>query len=176
VTGPGRRPTPRAWAEVALVVVVVFCAALAGFQWHRAHHAQSRLNDDQAALAARDEVASTAAAAGTALFTYDYRDLAATQQRIRSLATGAFAQRESASTSAVEGQLRAAKAVGSATVSEETVSAISAGRATALVILDTKASSATGASTTGTVYLHIDLQDVEGTWKVDDVQTLAPRT
>jgi hypothetical protein len=169
-----RRPALRSWAEVTLVVVLVFCAALAGFEWHRADHSQSRLNATRTADSSRAAAESVAAAEAVALFTYDYRDLAATQSRIASLATGSFAQRDASGNAAVQRELLAAKATGSATVSEESISAPTADRATALVVLDTKASSEGKAASTATVYVHLGLQLVNGSWKVAEVQTLKP--
>jgi hypothetical protein len=164
----------RVWATVALVVIAVFAGSLAGFQWHRAHAAQSRLDSLQASTAQHAQVAAVASEVATALFTYNYRNLAATQSKIASLATGTFAQRESVSNPAVQRQLRAAKATGSAIVDEETVSGIAAGQATALVVLTTTASSNGSQSAANEVYLHVGLRKVGSDWKVDDVQTLKP--
>jgi hypothetical protein len=171
-----RRPTLRAVAEVALVVLLVFCAALAGFEWHLAHHARADLSNARASESVRQAAESVAAAEAVALFTYDYRDLAATQAKIASLATGSFAQRDASGNAAVQRQLLAAKATGSATVTDESVSEPSGDHATALVVLVTKAASDGGAPTSATIYVNLDLQLVDGSWKVDEVQTLKPAT
>lgn len=167
--GPSAR---RAWAEVVLVVVVVFCAALAGFEWHRADRDRSQLTAATTADDERRAVADVAAKEAVALFTYDYRDLAATQSRIASLATGSFARRDASGNAAVQRQLLAAKATGSATVLEETVSDADAGHASAFVVLSTRSSSNGGPMSTAIVDLHLDLQQVDGSWKVSEVQTL----
>jgi hypothetical protein len=169
-----RRSALRSWAEVGLVVVLVFCAALAGFEWHRADHSRSQLNAARAAESSRAAAESVAAAEAVALFTYDYRDLAATQSRIASLATGSFAQRDASGNAAVQRQLLAAKAIGSAIVTDESVSEPSADHATALVVLTTKAASNGSAPTAATVYVNLDLQLINNHWKVDEVQTLKP--
>lgn len=164
----------RPWLAVLLVAALAFAGALSGFEWHRADVARSRLHDAQAAAAVRQQVMATAAAAGTALFTYDYRDLAATQARILSLATGAFAQRESGRNAAVQEELRRERATGSAVVQQVAVSDVSAGQANALVVVDTRSSTAAGGPSTGVVYLHMSLVEVGGEWKVADLQSLNP--
>lgn len=155
-------------AGVVIVAALAFAGVLAGREWHRADAAQSH-------LAARQEVAARAAEVARALFTYDYRNLAATQQRLSSVATGGFAQLEAAQSPAVQRELRTAKAIGSASVKEVNVSDVSAGHATAFVVAATHVTSAQGTSN-GVAYVHLDLRLVGGTWKVDDVQNLsAPR-
>jgi hypothetical protein len=168
------RTSLRALAVVLLVVVAVFCAVLAGFEWHRADHAQSQLHALRAAVGQRGAAQTVAAEEAVALFTYDYRDLAATQAKIASLATGSFAARDASGNAAVQRRLLAAKATGSAAVTEESVSSPSDGHAIALVVLATKAASHGGSPTTATVYVHLELQLVDGEWKVDEVETLAP--
>jgi hypothetical protein len=159
---------------VAVVVVAVFAASLAGFEWHRAHRAMAQLSEARASDDARNAARSVAAAEAVALFTYDYRDLAATQAKIASLATGSFAQRDASGNAAVQRQLLAAKAIGSAIVTDESISEPSADHAAALVVLTTKAASNGSAPTAATVYVNLDLQLVNNNWKVDEVQTLKP--
>lgn len=157
-------------------MVAVFAASLAGFEWHRAHQARAELSNVRASESVRQAAGAVAAAEAVALFTYDYRNLAATQAKIASLATGSFAQRDASGNAAVQRQLLVAKATGSATVSAESISEPSAGHATALVTLATTAAADGKAATTATVYVHLDLQLVDGSWKVDEVQTLKPAT
>jgi hypothetical protein len=164
----------RTCATVAVVVVAVFAASLAGFEWHRAHRAMAQLSEARASDDARNAAGSVAAAEAVALFTYDYRDLAATQAKIASLATGSFAQRDASGNAAVQRQLLAAKAIGSAIVTDESISEPSADHAAALVVLTTKAASNGSAPTAATVYVNLDLQLVNNNWKVDEVQTLKP--
>ncbi|HEX3900250.1 MAG TPA: hypothetical protein VHW74_13865 [Mycobacteriales bacterium] len=159
---------------MAVVVVAVFAASLAGFEWHRAHRAMAQLSEARASDDARNAAGSVAAAEAVALFTYDYRDLAATQAKIASLATGSFAQRDASGNAAVQRQLLAAKAIGSAIVTDESISEPSADHAAALVVLTTKAASNGSAPTAATVYVNLDLQLVNNNWKVDEVQTLKP--
>ncbi|HVT65894.1 MAG TPA: hypothetical protein VHD81_12125 [Mycobacteriales bacterium] len=148
-----------------LVVALAFSATLAGIKWHRADQVQAQ-RDDRAALTAR------AVGVATSLFTYDYRNLAATERYLSGAATGGFAQREAAHDAAVQAQLRAAKAVGSATVKEVSVSDIADGQATAFVVLMTHVTSTTSGSADSVAYLHLHLVEVDDAWKVDDVQNL----
>ncbi|MGN6474077.1 MAG: hypothetical protein ACTHK4_10600 [Mycobacteriales bacterium] len=155
-------------AGVVLVAALVFAGTLSGIEWHRADVSQSRAH-------ARQDVAARAGDVATALFTYDYRNLAATQQRLSAAATGGFAQLEAAQSAAVQQQLRKAKAIGSATVKEVNVSDVSGSHATAFVVLATHVTSTQGSSD-GVAYVHLDLRIVGSVWKVDDVQNLsAPR-
>jgi len=162
-----KRPSLRALGVVALVVALAFAVTLAGLKWHDADSASSRQN-------ARDAVTDRAVGVATSLFTYDYRNLAATQRYLSSAATGDFAQREAAHTEAVQAQLRAAKAVGTATVKEVTVSDIEDDQASAFVVLMTHITSETSGSADNIAYLHLHLRLVDGAWKVDDVQTMKP--
>jgi hypothetical protein len=159
---------------VLLVAALAFAAALAGIEWHRAHRAQSRLVELHASEADRAAASATAAELASALFTFDYHDLQATQDTISRLGTGAFAQREGVNSAAVQRQLLAAHAVSTAKVSEETVSQPSGDHATALIVLSTHATSAGGQSSTNEIYLHLYLVKVDGDWKVYDVRTLKP--
>jgi hypothetical protein len=169
-----QRTRPSAWASVGvlLVAALAFAATLAAREWHRADSTRSQLHTQLQAVAQRDAVAARASDTAAALFTYDYRDLAATQQRLSSFATGGFAQREAAQSPAVQQQLRQARAIGSASVKEVDVSDLSADHATAFVVVATHLDSAKGSSS-GIAYLHLDLRRVAGVWKVDDVQNLS---
>jgi hypothetical protein len=158
-------------AAVVLVAALAFAATLAGREWHRADVAQSHLHTRLFEIGQRGAAAARAASVARALFSYDYRNLAATQQYLDAFATGGFAQREAAQSPAVQQQLRKAKAIGSASVTEVDVSDLSAGHATAFVILATHVTGATGTSS-GITYLHLDLRLVGALWKVDDVQNL----
>lgn len=164
------RPSIRAWIGVVLVAALAFATTLAVREWRRADNLHTRLHQ----LTLRQQVAIRASGAARGLFTYDYRNLAATQQYLSSVATGGFAQSEASQSPAVQQQLRNAKAIGSAVVKEVTVSDVTAGHATAFVVVATKLVSAAGNSS-GIVYLHLDLRLVDQSWKVDDVQNLAPR-
>jgi hypothetical protein len=166
------RPSARASIGVLLVVALAFAATLAVREWRRADAAQSDLHAQVGALAQRDAVAARAGAIATALFTYDWRNLAATQQYLSAYSTGGFAQREAAQSPAVQQQLRQARAIGSATVKEVDVADLSADHATAFVVVTTRVASAKGTSS-GIAYLHLDLRRVEAVWKVDDVQNLS---
>ncbi|HWC36820.1 MAG TPA: hypothetical protein VG650_18585 [Mycobacteriales bacterium] len=167
------RPSPRALGLVGLVAALAFTTTLAGLEWRRADRDASHLRAQLHHSALRQAVAARAVGVATNLFTYDYRNLAATQRYLRSAATGGFAQREAAHDPAVQQQLRQAKAVGSATVKEVTVSDVSAMQATAFVVVMTHVSSTTSGSADGIAYLHLHLRLVGGVWKVDDVQNLS---
>jgi hypothetical protein len=157
---------------VVLVAALAFVATLAGREWHRADVTNSHLHARLVQLALRQAVAERASGVAHGLFTYDYRNLATTQQYLSSVATGGFAQLEAAQSPAVQQQLRRAQAVGSAVVKEVNVSDVTAGHATAFVVVATHVSSSAGASN-GVAYLHLDLRLVGGSWKVDDVQKLS---
>jgi hypothetical protein len=161
-----KRPGVTAFLAVLLVAALAFTTTLAVIETHRAHQAKSTTNT-------RSDVAKAAAALATLLFTYDYHDLAKTQQQLEALSAGGFAQRENSQSDAVQEQLRKAQAVGSANVKEVTVSDVSGTRATAFVIVATHVASTQGKAD-GIAYLHLDLQLVGKFWKVDDVQNLSP--
>ncbi len=152
---------------VVLVAALAFAATLAGREWHRADALHTRLHQ----LTLRQQVAVRAGGVARALFTYDYRNLGTTQRYLSSAATGGFAEREAAQSPAVQQQLRRAKAIGSAQIKEINVSDVTAGHATAFVVVATRVTSASGASN-GIAYLHLDLRLVGQAWKVDDVQNL----
>lgn len=155
-------------AGVVLVAALAFAGTLSGIEWHRADVAAPRSHQ----LVQREVVGARAGEAATALFTFDYRNLAATQHRLSALATGGFAQLEAAQSGAVQQRLRKEKAIGTATVKELNVSDVSAGHATAFVVLATHLTSAAGTSD-GVAYVHLDLRLVGSQWKIDDVQNLS---
>lgn len=159
------RTTWLKWTAVGLGAALVFATTAAVVQWRRA--------DDLAhQKSLRDGATATAAAEAAALFTYDYRDLAAAQDRILGLATGEFARQEAAHSSAIARNLVRLRASGTASVREVALSAVTGGRALALVLVATRAQ-AVGGSTSGLVYLHMTLLLAGGRWKVAGVQTLA---
>ena len=149
-----------------LVAALTFGAVLTVLQWQRADRAESQRD-------ARQAVMARAVGVATNLFTYDYRNLAATQRYLARYAAGGFAQREAAHNEAVQAQLTKAKAVGSATVKEVSVSDISEDQATAFVVLATHVSSTTSGSADSVAYLHLHLRLVGAMWKVDDVQNFS---
>lgn len=157
------------WVVGALVVALAFTTTLAVREWHRADHAQSRLSDR---LTQMQNARAAAGALAVALYHYDYRNLAQAQRDIQRFATGGFAQREASQAAAVQAQLRKAKAVSTAGITETTVSDLDGDQATAFVVLRTSASSNGGKPLTNIVYLHVHLQRVGAVWKVDDVQNL----
>lgn len=149
-----------------LVALLVGAITVAAIQWRRAHS----LAHDQTQ---REAAARTASNLAAALFTYDYRNLAVTRQRLLALSTGEFAARQSADSAATEANLVKAHAVGTASVRQVTVSDVVADRAAALVVVNSHAT-ATGGSTSSVNYLHMTLEMQRGAWKVDAVQTLDP--
>jgi hypothetical protein len=163
-----KRPSLRATGVVILVVALGFSTTLAVLEWHDA--GQTRSEDK-----VREAVTARAVGVATSLFTYDYRNLAATERYLSSAATGGFAEREAERTDAVQARLLAAKAVGAATVKEVNVSDVSDGQATAFVVLMTHVTSATAGSADSIAYLHLHLVRVDDVWKVDDVQTLTTK-
>jgi hypothetical protein len=166
------RPVALARASVAQMVAVglaaalVFATVIALIEWRK----WDSLNH---AVVVRNQVAATASALGEALFTYDYRDLAAAQSRVLVLATGPFAAQEAAATKSVEANLAKVHATSTATLAEVSVTPVDGNRADAFVIVDSHATG-TGGSTAGRQYLNITLERVGGRWKVDTVQGLIP--
>jgi hypothetical protein len=152
-----------------LVLALAFAATLAGIKWHDADQTASQRN-------AREAVTQRAVGVATSLFTYDYRNLAATERYLSGATTGGFAEREAAHDAAVQAQLRAAKAVGTATVKEVSVSDIAEGQATAFVVLMTHVTSTTSGSADSVAYLHLHLVLADDVWKVDDVQNLTAQS
>jgi hypothetical protein len=150
------------------VLGATLAAALtvAVLQWRRADHVSGE-------LAQRNLVAATAADVGQALFTYDYQDLGAAQRRILTLTSGSFAQQQRASGASVESSLVKARAVGTATVSEVSVTGVAGGGAGAFVLVDTRAQGSDGV-VTGVEYLAMGLVLDRGRWTVDSVLRLQP--
>jgi len=151
---------------IVLATLLVFAAVVALVEWRR----WDSLNHT---VALRNRISATAAAEGEALFTYDYRDLAAAQKRILAVAGGSFAQQETSANKSVETNLTKLKATGTATVEEVSVTGDAGGQAAAFVVVDTQAH-ATGGSTSGVQYLSMTLGLDRGQWKVDSVQSLVP--
>lgn len=154
------------WVAVALAALLVFAGTMAVIEWRRADNLAN-----QATL--RNNASATAAVVGQALFTFDYRDLSATSNRILALATGGFAKQETANSKQIEANLIRLKAVGTATVQEVSVTGMAAGGAAALVVVDGSTHTVDG-SAQRVSYLHMSLLLLAGRWKVAAVQTLVP--
>ena len=158
------RPGLRAFIEVLLVAALAFTTTMTFVELHKVHQSDKGVD-------VRSDVSEVSAALGTLLFTYDFHDLSKSQAKITALTTGALAQRESTQSASVQTQLVKAKAVGTATVKEVSVSILGTEHAKSFVVVTTHVTSKQGEAN-GTAYLHLDLVRTGGVWKVDDAQTL----
>jgi hypothetical protein len=161
-----RRPVIRAAVTAGAAMAVVAAVVTAVIEWPSAGSAGTE-------VAVRDDISTTAAAEGAALFSYDYRDLAAAQRRVLALASGPFAQREAAHDAAVSAKLAHLRATSTATVREVAVTGDAGGRAGAFVVVESQ-TQAGGPPTAVAHYLNMTLTLQSGRWKVDAVQSLLP--
>jgi Mce-associated membrane protein len=163
-SGP-EAPTPgRTSVAVWIVVAVlggllVFTATLSVIEWRSA-------SDLRQADSRRHAAAATAAEFGTALFTYDYNDLAAAKARIIRLVTPAYAKGYDASSAAEQATITKLKARETARASGVFLTDVVKNRVAAVVVLNSSLQSASG-NRSSVTYLDVALVRQGGTWKVD---------
>ena len=161
---PALSRTPTAvWIVTAiLAAVVVFTTTLAVIEWRRA-------NDVDHTESLRRQAASTAAQFGTALYTYDYKDLAAAKARVLSFASAAYAKGYDATSGAEKDTITKLQARQSARPSGVFLTDVVKGKVAAVVILNTALQSTAG-NRTSVQYLDVALVRQGGAWKVATAQ------
>lgn len=120
-----------------------------------------------------DDVQDAAAAMGSALLTYDYRNLDRTKTVVLRLATGTFRkQYAEAFEGGLDTVLTNTKAVSSVRDVEVFVGEISSNSASAMVVVDTVISGTAGENRRLTSYLQLELVHSGDKWLVDGVTNL----
>jgi len=154
------RTHPAVWIAVAVLgALLVFAATVAVIQWRRAadlRHTES----------VRKAAASTAAGFASALYTYDYNDLAGAKARVLRFATPRYAAGYDAASSRQQQTVTQFKAKESGRVTGVFLSDVVRNRVAGVVIVATSAQTTTGARQ-ATNYLDVALIRQGSTWKVD---------
>ena len=158
----GRVP-PLLWAAMALLAVLALGSSLL------AADATADRNREQRD---RQEVEEVAGRLATALSTYDYRDFEATKRRVLMLSTGAFASEYERAVGALSSLIDQTKATSEATAGDVFVGDLGDGKASAIVVLEIRASGVGGPRVSVDNYVDLSLVKVEGEWKVDGVRNL----
>ena len=154
------RTSTAVWIVIAvLAALVVFTATLSVIEWRRA-------SDLRQADSRRRTAASTASQFGTALFTYDYNDLAAAKARVLRLATAAYAKGYDASSAANQAAITKLKARQTARASGVFLTDVVKNHVAAVVVLNTALQSASG-NRSSVTYLDVALVRQGSAWKVD---------
>jgi hypothetical protein len=148
---------------IALAILAVVLAGVAGVINQRYRDLKNR----------NDAVERAAAAMGSALLTYDYRNLPKTKALVLKLATGAFEKQYAA---AFEGGLDTiltnSKAISSVRDIDVYISDESDKSAAAIVVVDTVVSGTGGDNRRLTSYIRLDLVNTDDGWLVDGVTNL----
>ena len=159
---PARSGRARAaWAIAALMTLVAVVLAVL------------LVTDDSDGLAEHRQVRRVAGQFGEALLTYEYADLDANRRQVLALATGGF--EESYADTFEQGLaafIRERKANSRGTVTDVFLSEVDEGTAEAMVVADVDIVTSAGTRTFNDVYFKLELVEVGGTWKVDDVVIL----
>ncbi|MBV8304245.1 MAG: hypothetical protein JOZ04_08540 [Acidimicrobiia bacterium] len=167
-SGPQERPAAThtvVWIVIAVLTAgLVFAGTLAVIEWRRAGDLRDAANQRRAA-------ASTAAEFGTALFTYDYTDLAAAKARVLGLATANYAKGYAASSAAEQATITSLKARERARASGVFLTDVVKNRAAAVVVLNSALESASG-NRSSVTYLDEALVRQGSTWKVDAARAI----
>lgn len=161
--GPGRQVPPLLWAALALLGVLALTTSLL------AADATADRNRERRDRQAVEEVAGRLA---TALSTYDYRDFEATKRRVLMLSTGAFASEYERAVGALSSLIDQTKATSEATAVDVFVGDLGEGKASAIVVLEIRASGVGGPRVSVDNYVDLSLVRVDGEWRVDGVRNL----
>jgi Mce-associated membrane protein len=157
--GTGRASTA-VWIVIAvLAALLVFTATLSLIEWRRA-------SDLKQAASRREAAAATAAQFGTALFTYDYNDMAAAKAKVLRLATPAYAKGYDSSSAAEQATIARLKARESARASGVFLTDVVKNKVAAVVVLNSSLQSASG-NRSSVTYLDVALVRQGSGWKVD---------
>ena len=127
-------------------------------------------NDSDNRLAA---IRRTAGGMGSALLSYDYRNLDKTKKEVLRLSTGTFRkQYQQAFSGGLDSILTNTKAVSSVRDIEIFVSDATDRAATAIVVVDTSISGTAGKNRSLTSYIRLELVHAKAGWLVDGVTNL----
>jgi len=154
------RTSTAVWIVIAvLAALLVFTATLSVIEWRRA-------SDLKQSDSRRRTAAATAAQFGTALFTYDYNDLAAAKARVLRLATPAYAKGYGGSTAAEQEAIAKVKARQTAKASGVFLTDVVKNHVAAVVVLNSSLQSTSG-NRSSVTYLDVALVRQGSGWKVD---------
>jgi len=159
-----RRATwvPWATAGVLFVFAVVLAVVAASLQGQL-----SAERDD------RREVERVAGELTAALLTYDHRDLEGWRARVLAHSTGSFRRTfEDTYKASLEPIVTEAQASSTGTVKDIFLGEIDNGSATAIVVASTVAEGNAGRRRGFDTYVQLDLVEVDGRWRVNDVTNL----
>lgn len=159
----GRSVPALLWVALVVLLVATLASSIL------AANATAARNRDRQDRQAVEEVAGRLA---TALSTYDYRDFEATKRRVLSLSTGAFATEYERAVGALRSLIDQTKATSEATVGDVFVGNLGDGKASAIVVIEIRASGVGGPRVSVDNYVDLSLVKVEGEWKVDGVRNL----
>jgi Mce-associated membrane protein len=163
--GSTGRTSTAVWIVIAvLAALLVFTATLSLIEWRRA-------SDLKQADSRRRTAAATAAQFGTALFTYDYNDMAAAKAKVLRLATPAYAKGYDASSAAEQATIVQLKARETAKASGVFLTDVVKDRAAAVVVLNSALQSASG-NRSSVTYLDVALVRQGSAWKVDSARAV----
>lgn len=151
-------------------VAVIVLAALSLVLGVTAANLSSR---NQTLTSRTKDVNEVAAAMGSALLTYDYRELPKTKELVLKLATGTFEKQYNA---AFEGGLDTvltnSKAVSQVRDIDVFVGEVNKEHASAIVVVQTVVSGTAGANRSLTSYVQLELVKTDDGWLVDGVTNL----
>lgn len=167
---PARSRRTVSLSSVVLGVLVLAAIAFAVVQTQR----RADLADD---VDLRAEASDVAARFAERLLTYDFADLDAQADELAQLSTPDFSDEyEDALAGGLGASISELEATATATVDEVMTSVVSQGRARVVVIVDSEIESQAGTRANIGTYLDIELLRLDGTWRVDDVQTVSNLT
>ena len=141
-----------------LAAGLVFTSSVALIQWRPADDLRHKESLRQAA-------ASTAAQFGTALYSYDFNDLAAAKARVLALATPEYAKGYDAASKAQQDTITGLKAKEQAKPTGVFLTDVVKNRVAAVVILDSALQSDAG-NRSSVIHLDVALVRQGSTWKV----------
>jgi len=154
------RTSAAVWIVIAVLgALLVFTATLSVIQWRSASNLRQ-------ADSRRHAAAATAAEFGTALFTYDYNDLAAAKTRILRLVTPAYAKTYDASSAAEQATITKLKARQTAKASGVFLTDVVKDHVAAVVVLNSSLQAA-GGNRDSVTYLDVALVRQGSAWKVN---------
>ena len=154
------RTSTAVWIVIAvLAALLVFTTTLSVIEWRRA-------SDLRQAESRRRAAAATAAEFGTALFTYDYTDLASAKAKVLRLATAAYAKGYNSSSTAEQATIVRLKAKETARAGGVFLTDVVKNHVAAVVVLNSALESTAG-NRSSLTYLDVALVRQGSAWKVD---------
>ena len=163
-TSGHQEPTTRTRTAVWIVIAVlgaalVFTSTLAVIQWRRAE-------DLRHTASVRRAAANTAAQFATALYTYDYKDLAGARARVLRFATAKYAGGYDATISGQKDTIARLQVQEAGRVTGVFLTDVVANHVAGVVLVETSAQSTAG-TRRATNYLDLALVRQGSAWKVD---------